>query len=160
MLHKIKPCIKCGATERYKDGRCKPCSRSSGAIRRNLNRETARATSAEWRKNNPERQKAMTAAWRKSNPEKVKAVHAVWHQLNKEKENAKSAAWSKANLEKKVAYNAAWRIANIEKARYTGRMGRQNRRAREKGKLSKDLGYRLFELQKGKCACCHVKLEK
>jgi 5-methylcytosine-specific restriction endonuclease McrA len=156
----MKPCKKCGSTERYKCGRCAQCSREKSLEWRSANIYKANESSAEWRKNNPERQKEIISNWRKSNPEKVKAANVSWHKLNKEKANATSAAWSKANLEKKVAYNAAWRIANIEKARYTGRMGRQNRRAREKGKLSKDLGYRLFELQKGKCACCHARLEK
>lgn len=154
----MKFCKKCQVeTERYKCGKCAPCSRASCAHRCKANREKARESSAAWRKANPERKKESDAAWRKLNPDRVKSNNAAWHKANKEKANAKSKAWGKANLEKKVAYNAAWRIANLEKSRLSGRIRRQNRRARMRdngGKLSQDIADKLFKLQHGRCACC------
>lgn len=79
---------------------------------------------------------------------------------------AKDAAWYKANSEKKRAYNAKRYTENPEKARafsarYAAanpesvRIKYHNRRAREvsAGRLSPGITRRIFDLQKGKCAC-------
>jgi len=84
----LKFCKKCKVeTERYSDGRCKPCKN------------------------------AYDAAWRAANPGKVKAGIAVWRAANPEKVNTSAAAWRAANREKKNAYSAAWRAANPEAVR-------------------------------------------
>ena len=44
----MKPCIKCGATDRYADGHCKPCGRASSAAYRGANKERKAATDAAW----------------------------------------------------------------------------------------------------------------
>lgn len=134
----VRPCAKCGATERYKSGRCKACAKASTAARYATNPDKQRAMNAAWHANNPDKHKSRVAAWRAANTDKVKAQNA---------------AWQAANPDKVKAYDAAWKAANPESLRVSN----QNRRARRKkagGTLSKDLAAKLFKLQKGKCPCC------
>ncbi len=122
------------------------------------------------------------AAWRSANPEKIKADKAADYAANKCKRSAAQAVWAKANAERKKATNAAHRTANkarkalTDAERYKSnpekikarvvewrkenndahRINNQNRRSRKReagGKLSKGLFERLFNLQRGKCAC-------
>ena len=79
-----KVCAKCGATERYKNGACKPC-----AIKRRVAYELE----------NAEKIKAMKAARRAANPELARAQAAARHAKNKEKRNAKIAEWKAKNPE-------------------------------------------------------------
>ena len=72
----MKPCRKCGSTERNKSGRCKPCQRVRAAV---------------WVKANPEKNRANTNAWRKANPEKERTRTAVWRKANASKSCAYSA---------------------------------------------------------------------
>lgn len=60
----MKPCIKCGSTERYSREQCAPCSR---------------ANAAKWRSENPEKAKAKDARDYAKNAEKVKARTAKWY---------------------------------------------------------------------------------
>lgn len=138
------PCIKCGATERDKRGKCKACLKV---------RTTA------WRAANPEKERARRAAWRAANPEKAKAATDAWRDANPDKQKASRAAWRESNSEKLKADIAAWRKANSE----AGKIHKQNRRARKKasgGNLSHSLPAKLFKLQKGLCPCCKQPLGK
>lgn len=95
-----------------------------------------------------------------------RAASATYHALNKEKVNAKSAAWHAAHTDKAHARNAEWRAANYQQANARTakwraenpekvRIHSHNRRARVNaaGKLSHGLAARLYELQRGTCAC-------
>lgn len=102
--------------------------------------------------NNAEKEKARCTKWRKENPEKVKITAANWYVKAAEKEKKRLAKWRAANRQRTKESNAAWRRRNPEACR----MKDNNRRAREQasgGVLSKGLAERLFDLQKGKCAC-------
>lgn len=183
----VRPCIKCGATERSKAGDCKACSRASSAAWRAANPDKRRAQTAAWRAANPDKVKAMkaawqaanldkakarSAAWREANPGAAKARVAAWHAANPDRAKANKAAWSVANSEKKKALDAAWYAANKDMAKAkmaawreanpeAQRINSQNRRARKRkagGTLSKDLATKLFKLQKGKCPCCRQPL--
>lgn len=59
-----KPCRKCGASDRYTDGRCRPCRQRS---------------SAKWSTNNLDRAKKKRAEWRANNKE-----HLLEYRLNRE----------------------------------------------------------------------------
>jgi len=112
-----------------------------------------------WRKlaDSKERKRATNAAWRAANAEKKKAYAAKWYAENRDKAKANSAAWAAANPDKAKANVAKWYAANAE----SNRLYSHNRRARERevgGRLSKGLAEKLFKLQRGKCACCGVKI--
>jgi 5-methylcytosine-specific restriction endonuclease McrA len=104
--------------------------------------------------------------WKAKNPEKVREQKARWYARHKEEIAAKTAARIAADPEKKKAWNAKWREENAaRKKEYESqyhaanrdkhKIRMTNRRAREAGgKLSADLEAKLFQLQRGKCACC------
>lgn len=179
----VRPCIKCGATERNKTGKCAPCKKAYAAAQYAANTDKHNARNAAWSAANPGRKKALSAAWaaankercnavrrawRAANPDKVKAADAAlraantdkirtmktaWRAANPAMVKAQDAAWREANPDKVKAITAAWRAANPEAIR----INNQNRRAREKkagGRLSSGLAATLFKMQKGKCPCC------
>lgn len=86
--------------------------------------------------------KKCTAAYRAANPDKVRICNSSYRASRPEVHRASTAKWAAANPE-------AHRIRD------------QNRRARERsngGRLSPGLAAKLLTLQRGKCACCGVKL--
>ena len=103
-------CRRCGSSERYANGRCKPCDRAQAAA---------------YRAANPEKIKAHRAAYRAANPDKVKAKNAAYR-ADKEKAKAQNAAYYAANPEKMKARMAAYYAANSEKVntRITGSRNR------------------------------------
>lgn len=104
ILAPVRPCIKCGATERYKSGACKAC-------------EKARTDA--WRVANPEKAKNHRAAWAAANPDKIKATQAAWYEANKDKHNASVSEWRAANSDHVAALGAAWRAANPDRKKAT-----------------------------------------
>ena len=153
----VRPCIKCGATERYKSGACKACARAIAAAWRAANPDKAKAAALTWRAVNADYVKAKGAAWHAANADKVKAQNAAWRAANLDRAKARDAAWYAANKDHAQATQAMWRAANPEAQRII----QQNRRARKKkvgGKLSGGLSAKLFKLQKGKCPCCNQPL--
>lgn len=130
----MKTCIKCGETKKItafsnnsakRDGIDTRCK----ACRRSYSAAWHAARSADIR----ERTAARRAAYRVANKDGIAARNA-------------------ANKGSKAAYDAARHAANPE----ANRIKWQNRRARKResgGTLSKGLAERLFQLQRGKCAC-------
>ena len=164
----VRPCIKCGSTERGKDGKCKACVKARVAAWKKANPEKKKAgdaaryaadpskqkaATARYRAAHPEKRRAQDAAWRKANPEKIKAMKAAAYAADPKKHKARKDAWRAKNPDKEKAAHSAWRAANPEACKIHD----QNRRALEKksgGKLSRGLSEKLFKLQKGKCPCC------
>ena len=165
-----KTCVKCGSTEFYVSGGCKPCNKASSAKYRSENAEKVKATlaawytrnvekvkenSAKWKKNNGEKEKARLARWAKENPEKMKARMAR-HQITEKAKDTRE-KWRKSNPEKIYAYQKKYQVTHPQKFRIKS----HNRRAKINaigGKLSTGLAEKLFKLQRGKCACCGKKL--
>lgn len=80
----MRPCIKCGATERNKNGDCKACARARMATLRAANPVGEKAARSARYAANPGKVKAMGAAWRAANPDKKKATDAAWNAANPE----------------------------------------------------------------------------
>lgn len=181
----VRPCIKCGGTDRNKYDACKPCAKASSAIWRSNNKDKIKAKHKAEYNANPEKAKAATKAWYEANKDKAKARMLAWHKNNPEKSKAGQDAWAKANPDKIKAYsklqrskpgaqaaraeyyqsnmakfkdsNAAWHAKNP----LEGRIHQQNARAKsigQPGKLSRGLVEKLFSLQQGTCPCCRQPL--
>lgn len=126
----VKACIKCGATDRNKQGDCRPCTKAYQVAYLRSHSARIKIREAASYAANSEKLKAYQVAYRKANIEKLKTYHAVYR---------------KANREKIKVYKDAYRKANPEKCRiYT-----QNRRAQKRasgGKLSHGLARKLLAL--------------
>src|SRR4030042_5428647 len=119
----MKICKKCGSTEFYDNGECKPCRKIISDRYRNNNREKCIAATLKCHRENPEKTKSDGIKYRLENPEKRKETWRNWY----EKNPAKSRTY------------------------------KHTRRSKERGAfgvLSEGLFDNLFNLQKGKCACC------
>lgn len=78
----MKPCKKCGSTDRYASGCCKECKRISGAAWRLANKERKKASSAAWAKENADRKKETNAAWIRANKDRVRMLISEWSKKN------------------------------------------------------------------------------
>lgn len=139
----VKPCIKCGAVDRNKSGKCKPCIAWRGRKYRISNQEIIL-----------ERKRKYYEANRKAVLERQKK----YQQANCEKVAEYQRLYREANHDKAVNYQREYHKANPEKSK----IGRRNRRAKIKGnggKLSPNILQTLMALQKGKCACCSKPLK-
>lgn len=168
ILPTCKPCKKCGESNRYPSGKCKPCGDSGSKKYAAENPEKRKATRSNWYEKNKEAAIASRIAYRKANLEKERAYSVAYIEKNKVSISIKSAAYREKNkarfkardaekyraqTEKCKAYNKHWYANNPDAVSVKN----QNRRARVKsvgGKLSKGLPQQLFALQRGKCACC------
>ena len=164
----IKPCKKCGASNRYPSGKCKPCGDLASKKYRQDNIEKARGFSASWYLRNKERSTATRLAYRAANIDSEMAYMRAYQVANKERIAATQAEYRRANkaaikardaekyrqqTEKCKALNKAWYASNPDAVRVKN----QNRRAKVKsseGTLTKGRAYELLSLQRGKCACC------
>jgi 5-methylcytosine-specific restriction endonuclease McrA len=99
------------------------------------------------------------AAYYQSNREKLDARSDAWRKANPEKVRARKAKWNKSNFEEVKVRRSAWNNANPEALRIYGHNKRAGQRENG-GKLSKGLPEKLLTLQRGKCACCKIKLDK
>lgn len=161
-----KTCRKCG--DSFLGKQCLSCARVRHAVYYALNAVKINARIEALRKAYPEKLASRRARWRKANPEIVAATR----ERNKENNAASVAAWQARNPERVAANGVAYRAANKEKCKAAisawakanpeaRLIYRENRRAKENGrKLSTDLPKKLFELQRGRCACCKSDLKK
>jgi len=160
----MKPCIKCGSTDRKKNGQCKPCATAATVAWQKLNHDKinasrlAKASVLE----NREKHRIRCAEWRKNNPEKSKESSRLYYQNNTDKERIRAVTWKQKNpsaVKCRQMVRSAWKKNNPELCR----VYRQNRRAKvllSGGKLSNGLAEKLLKLQRGMCACCKQVLEK
>ena len=154
ILPTFKFCKKCQCeTEHHKCGKCKPCTKARGKAWREANPERVSELSIAWRSKNADSKRATDRAWARANPEKRKATTNAWIKANPEKSKKRN---KKRRAEKPDEIKLSlkkWRDANPESVR----IHHQNRRIRKKelaGKLTPGIIKLLFNLQKGKCACC------
>ena len=90
----MKSCVKCGATDRYASGGCRPCNR------------------------------ARASAWEAANPGKAKAKDRAYYEANREKVKARQRAYYEANSGKGTALSAERRAAQLKAAPQRTTMGR------------------------------------
>ena len=146
----MKTCSKCGEANLKKEFG-KDASKRDGLS--SLCKTCANFASAKFRAAHPAYNAAYAAAWAAANPNKIKVASAAWLAANPSKRKAIAADYYAANTDKCRAASSAWLAAHPEARRSYS----QNRRARKRengGKLSRGLAEKLFNLQRGKCACC------
>lgn len=155
----IKPCKKCGGTNRSKDGRCIPCREKWSEC---------------WNELNKDKRLEYKKMYRETHKEEIRQYSVTYHLEHKEMRSKKARIYYEENAEKMREYSRIYYLENPEKAQEACKkwasenkdqlkIGSQNRRARKLnsgGKLSLDLYDKLMMLQRGKCAICHKDLNK
>ena len=145
MNENVKPCVKCGATDRKKGGDCRPCARLCSAKWNAAHPEKIKASSAKWWAENIEKAKIRHAGWRADNPEYA----AKYYTENSEKEKARVAGWRADNPE----YAAKWEAAHPEKRKAINHKRRARKNAAGGSFTAADIKAMLKQ-QKGKCFTC------
>lgn len=125
------------------------------------NKKVLRAKAKQRIANNPEKKKSYMKKWVAEHKEQLRKYHKdyghSWRVHNKEKMKGYGEKWRSKNPDKVREMAARWKAANPD----AWRIFNQNRRAlrtNSEGKLSPGLKEKLFEMQKGKCACCGLSL--
>ena len=75
-------CPRCGSDERYKNGRCSPCTRQSNQNWKQNNRERHRAGSLRWQRENPDARRKLARDYGRRNRKKVAAIGRAWRKSN------------------------------------------------------------------------------
>lgn len=153
ILKPVKPCVKCGASDRKQNGNCKPCAKACSAKYRSANQEALRLKNKLYVLANKDKKQLSDAAYYAENAQRIR------ERDSKEIIAKRNATYYKNNTLKVQQANNEWSKNN----RWSARIRKQNRRVRIKGSggvLSKGLVGKLFDLQQGKCACCKVGLGK
>lgn len=112
----IRPCVKCGATDRYKSGDCRPCNLERQSANYIANRESRLAAAAEYRKLNQQKIKESQKAYRDHNKSKLQKSNAEYRKKNKEKISAYLKNYNEVNKEALKVSREAYRSANPEVA--------------------------------------------
>lgn len=117
----VKPCVKCGARDRYKNGGCRPCAREAALRWQKANPDKVREASRRRYEANPDKVREAVRRWREANPDKVRERVHRWREANPDKvrEASREASrrYREANLEKRREAVRSWREANPDKAR-------------------------------------------
>jgi len=151
----VKPCIKCGAADRYANGHCRPC---------------AKARSAAWTAANPERKRAMNSEWNVAHPGRMKELTYAWNAANTLRRNEITATWKAANIERMKVMNAAyraanpemisaWKAANPENCKASDHKRRARKRAAGGSFTATDI-HAMLRRQREKCVVCRVDISK
>lgn len=139
----IRFCKKCQCeTERSPQGACKKCAVISSMRWQKNNPEKVIGYANKSHIKNPNRRNEIASKYRKNNPDKVAISKSKYRKENIEKVSRDTLKWQKDNPDKTQIHSV-------------------NRRARKKaagGKLSSGLKTKLFNLQRGHCAICKIKL--
>lgn len=170
-----KVCSKCKAEKpvesfsknsRRKDGRCVHCKSCMSASQRAwqlANHEKRAAYNRAYHIAHYDEKREMmqerVRSWTLANPERKAKASRAWYQKNKKSVIDRVSAYYEANKEKIAEYKRKWVKENHQKTR----VGSANRRAKKRevgGRLSAGLADRLYNLQRGKCACCGKPLGK
>ena len=156
-----KFCKKCNCvTDRLKSGDCRVCNKN-----RSSNRYASRAGTQEEKEarkkyyaENSERTKARVMAWKVENPEKKAAANKKWAKENPQKDRDSKRRYNDKNRVDILKKKSARAKANPELGRlYAHR--RRSLKLNAGGKhTAKDIK-QLFDLQRGKCACCNVSIK-
>lgn len=140
-----------------RNGRAKSC----GCLRKELLKAHSESMRGTGMSIEEKRAKSSAASleWQRKNREKYRARINAWHAKNKEKLVAVRARFK----DRKKAYDEVYRVKNKDRLAPLRRLNDHKRRFREqslRGKVSKDIANRLFELQKGKCAICKKSMKE
>lgn len=140
----MKPCRKCGGTDRNKFGQCLACKKR---CRDNYNAR------------HPGRARELHAKWIAANREKARAMQAKWAAANPEYVRANSLRWNKENLQhcrdsekKRREEHPEMHKAIVHKRRAL--------KKKSGGSFTAEEVRSMLKRQRGKCLVCKVDISK
>jgi len=163
ILIETKKCVKCGATDWYKSGECRPCKRTRGAKYYAENTEKVNAAHAKYRaetgysakhySEHTEKALAYAAKYRAENAEQIRARSAKFYAENvgyREKYRAEHPEQARASSAKYRAEHP-----EVDRAHYCKRRAQK----REAGGLftAQDIKD-MLKRQKNKCVVCRTNI--
>lgn len=89
----MKTCKKCGSTDHYADGHCRPCALARLNAKRRENPTLANEKVADWRKRNPDKVKAYSREYRAANLDKIIAYQRAYNEENREANKMRRNKW-------------------------------------------------------------------
>lgn len=138
----VKPCIKCGASDRNASGKCRPCGLERSKKWADQNSEKRKKVGRDWYHRNAESQRAASRERYKNNPHNKRKKDLERYHSNPQKQKD-------AVNRRKERDPEGWKLSAINR--------QHNRRARVRlsgGKLSNGIVEKLITMQNGLCACC------
>lgn len=139
----VKPCRVCGAMDRNKRGKCKPCQKEH---------------QRKYREENPEKVSKTKRKYYDANREKVAERRREHYKVNRKKTLDSQREYYEANREHTLDRKRQYYEENPDKIK----AAYHNRRARIKGnggKLSTNIVQTLLIKQNNKCVCCGASLD-
>lgn len=164
----IKPCRKCGASERYDSGDCKPCARLYALAYQKANIEKRSAYKLQWavmnRRKDPDaarakervrrlRRRDACSAYNKSYYLAHPEYWQQWAEKNRSSRRAAYKRWREANPEAAKAAAQKWRVANPERVKAYFQRYRA-RKAKAVGTHTTEQGTQRFLFYGGICWIC------
>lgn len=155
-----KPCKRGHIEKRFVScGKCMECARLEAAAYASANPAKCQEMRAERYAENRDETKAKVAAWRAANRERSMASGRAYREANREKLRLAAAARYAADPDHCRSVYRAWCAANVERVR-AFRLNRVARQKSAEGSYTGDDIKRIYEAQKGRCACCREKVGK
>lgn len=152
-------CLDCGCDVTGRNKRCDACKKALSAAKtaayRAANPGPAAAYAKVYHARNREARIAKAAEYRALNKDKINQISAAYRERLKDELREKQRARRMEKPEETKRLNAQ-RYQRHPEANKAGNFRRRSRVGR--GRLSKGLSKRLYEQQKGLCACCGAPL--
>jgi 5-methylcytosine-specific restriction endonuclease McrA len=164
----IKPCVKCGATDRNKGGDCRLCNRAYNSKWRAEHAEHIKVSWAKWYAAHADKEKARRATedrkiavakWTKANPDKVRASKTKYRNKNTERLRVYNADRYSKHHESMKAIGAKWAADHPENFRLASHR-RRARKLAAGGSFSVAEIKAMLKSQKGKCVVCRTNISK
>ena len=162
-----KPCVKCGAVDRYSDGACRPCKKARNAAYFQKNIEKLKESHRQWVQENKYKANAYKRTWASKNAERIKSYSEMYYDKNRTRilDQQKSSVarklyaeyWRQKNPDKCLQYTKSWQQKNKSKVAEKWRRHKAKRRSIA-GTPSPRIIERLIQYQRGLCACCGKEL--
>ena len=149
----IKPCIKCGATDRYADGRCRPCALRINRQNYERDRASRNKQQAEWYANNRERERNKRLKWRMDNLEKHRELSMDYARRHPEKARLKGQRYRERHPERSRESVRKYQKAHPDQCRADGHNYRARKR-KAKGRITAQDHKQLLEIANHKCLAC------
>lgn len=151
-----KPCVRCGTSEWYDNGKCKYCQQEHNNRWAKKNPEKVNEIQKRYRERHPDEVRVASQRWRLKNPEKARKSDKNWRENNLQKARDNSKKWHENNRYTRTRQNREWHQNNPDRVKEK----RHRRRALEfnaGGQFTAADWKAIVKQQNGRCLACGQK---